>query len=79
MNGLLSNQFIVHHSAFIIPVVVGAGFEPAYDVSRADLQSAAINHSATPPRTDAAGRGIDRCIGAAAPGEPGSPRGDSNP
>ena len=31
------------------PVVEGAGFEPAYS-ERADLQSAAINHSATPPR-----------------------------
>src|SRR6218665_2706564 len=30
-------------------VVEGAGFEPAYS-KRADLQSAAINHSATPPQ-----------------------------
>jgi hypothetical protein len=31
---------------------VGAGFEPAYS-ERADLQSAAFNHSATPPRRTA--------------------------
>ena len=30
-------------------MVEGAGFEPAYRVSEADLQSAAFNHSATPP------------------------------
>ena len=29
-------------------MVEGAGFEPAYAM-RADLQSAAFNHSATPP------------------------------
>jgi hypothetical protein len=33
-------------------LVVGAGFEPAYS-ERADLQSAAFNHSATPPRRTA--------------------------
>ena len=29
-------------------MVVGVGFEPTY-ATRADLQSAAFNHSATPP------------------------------
>ncbi len=31
-------------------MVVGVGFEPTY-ATRADLQSAAFNHSATPPGT----------------------------
>src|SRR5262249_27503221 len=31
------------------PLVEGAGFEPAYAVKRADLQSAGINHSPTLP------------------------------
>ena len=30
-------------------MVVGVGFEPTY-ATRADLQSAAFNHSATPPK-----------------------------
>ena len=34
-------------------VVEGAGFEPAYS-ERTDLQSVAFNHSATPPRMQAA-------------------------
>ena len=33
---------------FVKIVVVGVGFEPTY-ATRADLQSAAFNHSATPP------------------------------
>ena len=32
----------------LMTVVVGVGFEPTY-AARADLQSAAFNHSATPP------------------------------
>ena len=35
---------------YLVFMVEGAGFEPAYRVSEADLQSAAFNHSATPPR-----------------------------
>jgi hypothetical protein len=31
-----------------LTLVVGVGFEPTY-ATRADLQSAAFNHSATPP------------------------------
>ena len=36
----------LHH---LVRVVEGTGFEPVYAM-RADLQSAAFNHSATPPK-----------------------------
>ena len=43
----------------VFGMVEGAGFEPAYS-ERADLQSAAINHSATPPTETADCRRLDR-------------------
>ena len=40
--------FLLLHLRIIIKMVEEAGFEPTYS-ERTDLQSAAFNHSATPP------------------------------
>jgi 23S rRNA (guanosine2251-2'-O)-methyltransferase len=44
----LNKQRITRDDAPFMTMVVGVGFEPTY-ATRADLQSAAFNHSATPP------------------------------